>query len=186
MIQNPELAIAGFPAKTFLAATPPVRTNFWIWKFLFVATLFLFAFVTLPKTEARETALSSTNLTQIINQDRIRYGLEPLTENKKLKEAAYAKARDILMNDYFAHVSPAGINPWQFIDNSGFSYAFAGENLAMNYTSAYELEQDFLQSPSHRENLLSPLFTQVGIAVVWGKLQGQNAIVTVQMFASPK
>jgi uncharacterized protein YkwD len=186
MIQSQELVIAGFPAKSFLAAAPSFQKEFWMWKVLLVFAIFLFSFVARPATEAREISLSPDNLVKIINQDRIKQGLYPLEENKTLQTAAYAKARDILLNDYFAHTSPAGVKPWEFIKSAGFAYGFAGENLALNYSSPYELEQDFLKSPNHRENLLSPLFSQIGIAVVSGTLHGQPAVITVQMFAAPE
>ena len=105
--------------------------------------------------------------------------------NAKLQLAAEEKARHILQNGYFAHNSPEGIKPWDFIKNAGFAYDFAGENLALNYTSSYELEKDFLASPDHRDNLLSPLYSETGVAVVSGTFKGEPAVITVQMFATP-
>lgn len=156
-----------------------------LWVSLTILTMLLFLTVSLPAVEAKEPVLTGSNLLSLLNQDRQKNGLSPLQGNPMLERAAYAKARDILANNYFAHTSPAGITPWDFIKNEGFIYKFAGENLAINYSSAYDLENDFLKSPSHRDNLLSPLFSEVGIAVVSGISNGQPAIVTVQMFGSP-
>lgn len=158
--------------------------NYIAWKVIVFLTAFALATTLVPGKNAEEPGLTSGNLLEIMNQDRTRYGLGPLTLNIKLERAALAKARDILENSYFAHTSPLGYKPWDFIKNQDFRYSFAGENLALNYTNIYELEKDFLESESHRENLLSPLFSEVGIAVVQGLYQGRPAVVTVQLFAS--
>lgn len=153
------------------------------WKIFLVVLLAGFSLVSLPREGAVEQSLTGNNLLALVNQDRIREGMVPLLENAKLRQAAEAKARYILQNGYFAHTSPEGVTPWDFIKATGFAYAFAGENLALNYTSSYELEKDFLQSPGHRKNLLSPLYSETGIAVVSGMFKGEPAVVTVQMFA---
>lgn len=138
-----------------------------------------------PAALSAGPALDSEAVLNVLNQDRIKYGLSALTADQKLQEAATAKALDILQNNYFAHISPAGRQPWDFIKNAGFKYSFAGENLAINYQNALELQNDFMNSPNHRENLLSPLFDRIGIAVMEGEFRGKKAVVTVEMFASP-
>lgn len=162
----------------------PLRLpNFW--KIFLVVLLFGFSLVALPSQGAAEQSLTSANLLELVNQDRVQNGAEALQRNAALAGAAEAKARHILENGYFAHTSPDGVRPWDFIKAAGFAYNYAGENLALNYTNSYELEKDFLQSPDHRDNLLSPLYTQTGIAVVYGLYRGEPAVVTVQMFAAP-
>lgn len=138
-----------------------------------------------PKQVSYEVSLSPENLLYLANQDREKQGLRPLRMNARLSRAAYGKAEHMLRHAYFAHTSPEGVEPWDFIRAQNFDFAFAGENLAMNYASSYELENDFMNSPSHRENLLSPMFSETGIAVLEGEFQGRPAIVTVQVFASP-
>lgn len=138
-----------------------------------------------PAALSAEPALDSESLLSVLNQDRLKYGLSQLKADHLLAAAAAAKAQDILENSYFAHVSPSGRQPWDFIKGAGFQYAFAGENLAINYQNALELQNDFMESPHHRENILSPLFSEIGIAVVEGQYRGKKATITVQMFASP-
>lgn len=157
-----------------------------VWKILTVSTLLVFSLVTMPAQGQRETNLTGENMLTLINRDRAEANLHPLAQNEPLSRAAAAKAQDILRHDYFAHTSPAGKRPWDFIKKENFQFIYAGENLAINYVSAYELEQDFLASPSHRENLLSPLFTEIGIAVIQGDFRGEKSVITVQMFAAPK
>jgi len=110
------------------------------------------------------------------------YGLPALTPDGRLTEAAGMKAEHMLANDYFAHTSPQGVRPWEFLDQAGFPYRSAGENLALNYQNAYELIEDFMQSPSHRANLLSADFQEIGISIGAGELDGENALVAVFMF----
>lgn len=150
-----------------------------------ILTVLLFSLLYAPLAQTAEVSLGAESILSVLNQDRIKYDLSPLSANAKLAEAARAKAQDILKHSYFAHTSPAGIQPWDFIKNADFTYSFAGENLALNYTSAFELQNDFMNSAAHRENLLSPLFSDIGIAVMEGIYQGKRAVITVQMFGSP-
>lgn len=150
---------------------------------LLVTLVILSIFLAWPKQAAYEVNLSPDNLLHLVNQDRLRLGLQPLKMNSRLNRAAYGKAEHMIRHNYFAHTSPQGVEPWDFIKEQNFRYSSAGENLAMNYTSSYELENDFLGSPAHRQNLLSPLFTDTGIAVVEGEFEGKPVLMTVQVFA---
>lgn len=160
------------------------RRAVFIWQMLGAGTVLLFFMIYGPARETRADGFTGDDLLAVVNQDRISAGLAPLEANSLLEKAAADKALDMLRRSYFAHTSPAGLHPWDFIKSVGFAYSFAGENLALNYTSSYELENDFLQSPSHRENLLSPLFSDIGIAIVPGKYLGKPAVITVLMFGA--
>jgi len=162
--------------------TPPLTAAKWPLKMLAIAAIFLLSAVSLPSAEALEVSLNEQNLLELINQDRSVYGLPALTPDGRLTEAAGMKAEHMLANDYFAHTSPQGVRPWEFLDQAGFPYRSAGENLALNYQNAYELIEDFMQSPSHRANLLSADFQEIGIAINAGELDGENALVAVFMF----
>lgn len=148
--------------------------------------MLLFSLTASPLTAETEKNLTAENLLSVLNEDRGQEGLSPLRMNLRLAEAARKKAEHILQNGYFAHTSPAGIEPWDFIRAAGFDYSFAGENLAMNYSNAHELQSDLLQSPAHRDNLRSAAFTEIGIAVVQGLYLGQMTSITVQIFGTPK
>lgn len=188
MQYNPEIAFSDFNGAHFYApeSTVPAPSSHFLWKAFFLAVIFCFAAAIIPYRTAREQAMTSNALLEISNQDRISAGLPPLRFDPRLEKAAMAKAQDIFQKRYFSHFSPDGDAPWDFIKNQGFPYLVAGENLAINYTSPYELANDFLQSPSHRENLLSPFFSHAGMAVVTGIYQGEPAVVVVQMFARPQ
>ena len=111
---------------------------------------------------------SASTLVSMTNSARAREGLGALTTNSQLASAAYAKVQDMLANQYFAHTSPAGKTPWDFIKEAGYNYTYAGENLAIGYTDANELFSAWMASDTHRQNILNSNFQQIGIAVISG------------------
>lgn len=124
--------------------------------------------------------LSAAKILSVVNLERQSQNLKPLILNPQLTLAANAKLEDMITQDYFAHTTQS-VNPWQFIDASGFQYLHAGENLARDFIDEYDLVQGWLASPPHRENLLNSLYTHTGIAV---SEASQRAMV-VQMYATP-
>ena len=119
-----------------------------------------------------------------VNQTRQAIGLQSLTENDKLDQAAQAKAENMVKNNYFDHNSPSGITPWFWFSQAGYNYKYAGENLAIGFYDSEEVYQAWLNSPSHKANIENPNYTEVGTAVLSGFGQN-NSIVVVQEFASP-
>jgi len=106
------------------------------------------------------TLLDATNLQRRSN------GVSDLHLNGQLTAAAEAKAEDMATKDYWAHVSPSGEQPWDFISQSGYSYQGAGENLAYGFTSLDGVITGWMNSPSHRANMLNANFYDVGFAVL--------------------
>ena len=150
-----------------------------------VLKLVIFPFYFLfPKTSFFAEVISSA-LVEMTNQDRKSMGLAPLKENSVLSQAALAKAQDMLNNDYFAHTSPKGVNPWYWIKKTGYTYQLAGENLAIGFLDSAEVEKAWKESPSHRQNLFNPKFKEIGIAVVRGDFQGKETTLVVQLFGNP-
>lgn len=129
--------------------------------------------------------ITPSKVIELTNRARVSNGLEKLSENAKLSQAANAKARDMIKNDYFAHTSPSGRDPWYWMKKEGYAYKAAGENLAINFTSAKEEQSAWMDSKTHRANILNAQYQEIGVAVVEGKIDGENSIVTVQMFATP-
>lgn len=119
------------------------------------------------------------------NQARQENGLPPLTLNAQLEHAAEVKASDMFYKNYWAHFAPDGsTTPWLFIKNSGYEYLYAGENLAKGFTNSSDIVSAWMKSPTHRENILSSRFKDVGFAIVEGKLQGEDTVLVVEMFGS--
>lgn len=128
--------------------------------------------------------INSTTLVEEANSERIKRDIHPLRYNKKLELAAFEKADDMLKKQYWAHFGPNNETPWQFITSTGYTYAFAGENLAKGFFDSTAIHDAWMNSPTHRENILQPSFDEVGIAVVKGNLQGADVYLVVEMFGS--
>lgn len=111
-------------------------------------------------------------------------GLPPLSENPVLDRAAALKAADMMQKNYFAHTSPDGTDPWHWFKVSGYNYRFAGENLAIGYVDSQEVNQAWLDSPTHRANILNRNYKEIGIAVLQGSFQGAKTTVVVQEFGT--
>jgi len=135
-------------------------------------------------TYAIASSITAKNIIKLVNDARSKEGLKALQENSSLSKAAAQKAEDMLKNDYFAHNSPSGKTPWYWMEKSGYDYKYAGENLAMNFTSAEEEQKAWMKSPTHRKNILNANYQEIGVAVAEGKIDGKSTTVAVQMFGS--
>ncbi len=129
--------------------------------------------------------INANSLISLTNQTRSQNGLQSLAANSKLNQAAYAKANDMISNNYFAHTSPSGIMGWHFIRGQGYAYSKAGENLAKDFMTSQGVFNGWMASPTHRANILEPGFKEIGIAVKTGFINNKATTVTVQMFGIP-
>ena len=142
---------------------------------------------TSTKVLGLSTQLSAETILQTINLERAAKGLGPLSSDERLYQAAVAKGENMFGDNYWAHVNPSdGTEPWVFIQNVGYDYQSAGENLGRDFTSEKALVQAWMDSPSHRENILNPQFSDVGLAVLDGQIDGQPVVLIVNLFAQPK
>lgn len=121
----------------------------------------------------------------LTNQDRSASGLAGVIEDALLNKAAQAAAKDMVTKGYFAHVSPDGKSPWYWLDQVGYKYSYAGENLAMNFTDTENVETAWMASPTHRANIEKPQYTRIGIGVASGMYEGKETTFVVQFFATP-
>ena len=127
----------------------------------------------------------SAVLVDLANSDRTVQKLGGLTVNPVLTAAAQAKADDMAAKSYFAHVSPEGLNSWHWFKQAGYTFLYAGENLAVDFSDSSDVEQAWMNSPTHRANILDGHFTEVGIATAEGTLEGHRTTFVVQMFGTP-
>jgi hypothetical protein len=121
---------------------------------------------------------------RLTNEKRAQVGLPALSTNSTLSQAAQAKGADMLNKDYWAHISPDGTQPWYFFTNFGYKYRYAGENLARDFQDPTSAVEAWMASPSHKENLLSPKYKEIGVAVVEGDLAGVDTTIIVQFFGT--
>ncbi|MBU0569640.1 CAP domain-containing protein, partial [Patescibacteria group bacterium] len=125
-----------------------------------------------------------SQIISLTNQQRTEMGLNVLEYNPLLESAARAKAEHMLANDYWAHIAPDGTEPWGFFTDSGYQYRYAGENLARDFSNPDSAIGAWMASPSHRENLLSGKYHEIGVAVVEGDLDGVDTTIIVQLFGT--
>jgi len=131
------------------------------------------------------TDITIEKLYELTNQEREKNGLPALSYNDKLSQAAKSKAQDMFSENYWAHYSPSGKTPWDFIANAGYRYEYAGENLAKNFLFSDGVVSAWMASLSHRENILKKDYREVGYAIVNGTLNGEETTLVVQMFGKP-
>jgi uncharacterized protein YkwD len=106
------------------------------------------------------------------NAERARTGAGPLTVDATLQQAAQRRAQDMASRNYFSRTSPSGETAFSILGQLGYSYSIAGENIARNNypdnQSVSTAMTGFMNSPSHRDNLLDRRFNRVGIAMAIG------------------
>lgn len=149
----------------------------------FSVTGFLF---TAYPSEAELSAIVSANMISLMNQSRIEAGVNPLTHSATLASFAKLKGQDMVDRDYFAHDTPEGKRPWEWINRADYDYVYAGENLAMDFITAEVVHAAFLKSPTHRKNILNPKYTEAGIAVLHGELDGRQTTLLVEFFGTQR
>lgn len=110
-----------------------------------------------------DSAQFTAKVIALVNQERSKAGLKTLTNQADLSNMALAKAKDMSNNNYFDHTSPTYGSPFDMMQKFGISYSSAGENIAMGQQTAEEVMKDWMNSQGHRENILNPNFTQIGV-----------------------
>lgn len=147
------------------------------------ALLAMSAGLVLPTT-VYASAINASSLIDMTNQVRQEANLKPLEPNHKLTQAAYRKAYDILNHGYFAHTNPSGKPFYQWVEEENYNYLYAGENLAIDFTTNEGVLGAWLQSPSHRANIINPNYNEIGLVTLRGSWQDHETTVVVQMFGS--
>lgn len=137
-----------------------------------------------PQILGIATNISVEELLQSTNQQRQKAGLSVLILNPRLSKAAEEKANNMFQNNYWAHFGPDGESPWDFIISSGYTYSYAGENLAKDFNDSVSVVDAWMASPTHKDNILKSEYNDIGFAVVNGMLNGQETTLVVQMFGS--
>lgn len=145
-------------------------------------SLMFFSVFHVAATQASD--ITADTVIKLVNKARESANEAVLAKNDLLQKAAQNKAQDMIDNNYFAHISPEGKSPWLWIENTGYDYRYAGENLAINYTNAEEQQQAWMDSPLHRKNILNPDYQEIGVAVKQGVIDGHQTTIAVQMFGT--
>lgn len=156
-----------------------------ITRLFIVLLLFLGLFsISRAQVQASEGNVSEARILELINEQRVNNKLLAYKLNNKLVNSANAKGSDMISKGYWSHFSPSGQSPWTLIRNAGYSYKFAGENLAKDYSSSENVVTGWINSPAHKANLLSTKYKEIGISVKKGNIQGKETILVVAQFGS--
>ena len=136
-----------------------------------------------PVPATRAYALSSQEqlAVNLLNQARQNEGLEPLKVNLQLSKLAADYALDMRNRKFFAHVDPDGKDPFERMAAVGIDFPNAEENIALS-PDVETAHRMLLESPLHRENIMNPKFTEIGIGV---RPDSRGGVYLVQEFIGP-
>ncbi|KKS65159.1 MAG: SCP family extracellular protein, partial [Parcubacteria group bacterium GW2011_GWB1_42_6] len=129
--------------------------------------------------------LNAAEIVSLTNAQRQNNNLSQLQTSNLLQKAAQMKASDMAAKGYFAHNSPDGKTPWDWMASAGYNFKTAGENIALNYQTSQATVEGWMNSPGHRANILNGAFAQIGIGIASGKHNGKDSTFIVQMLAAP-
>lgn len=164
-----------------------VRLKGWILLFLLIISLELVIFANFLGVIDYQKLLATIlpeKLVEFTNLDREKRERGELVVSDLLNEAAKMKAEDMAQKEYFAHVSPEGVTPWYWFSEVGYDYRYAGENLAVNFIESYSAHRAWMDSPTHKANIISDNFEEIGIATAVGRYKGEEATYVVQLFGT--
>ena len=127
--------------------------------------------------EIKQVTSAEKKMIDLINQARRKEGLEELELDYRLLKIAREKSKDMIRNNYFAHQSPTYGSPFNMFKALDINYYLAGENIAG--ASVVKLaHQELMNSQQHRENILEPNFTHLGVGIIvggpYGKMYAQE------------
>lgn len=125
-------------------------------------------------------------LSSLANDEREANDAPKLAVSPVLTKAAELKALDMAKKSYFAHTSPDGKTPWYWLDQVGYEYDYAGENLAINFTDSKDVTEAWMNSPKHRANIVKTSYTEVGTGIATGVFEGERTIFVAQVYANPR
>lgn len=136
--------------------------------------------VTVPLYSATKSV--EAEVIRLVNVERSKNGLNPLKANWQLSRVARYKSDDMRDKGYFSHTSPTYGSPFDMMRNFNVTYSSAGENIAAGQTTAQAVMTSWMNSPGHRQNILSADFTEIGVGYSTG---GSYRYYWTQMFIRP-
>ncbi|HRH21652.1 MAG TPA: CAP domain-containing protein [bacterium] len=170
-------------------ALHPKRLLFYVTSAVAVKVLLVAFVVGLPMTAWLSPDMmreQSEKIVKLTNSVRSDLGLMPLVENQNLAMAAYDKAQDMLLSQYFAHTGPDGRSVRDWLAKVNYTYEVAGENLAMGFAEPREVVDAWVKSPTHYANLIDPEYSEIGVGMTSGAYQGSETTLVAQYFGEPK
>ncbi|MDY0811816.1 CAP domain-containing protein [Kitasatospora purpeofusca] len=115
-----------------------------------------------------------TEMLNAVNAERGRVGAQPVRLDDRLSAAAQRHANDMASHDLTQHDGTDGSSPWDRIRDAGFTSRASAENVTPG-NSVPEAMRMWMNSPHHRDNILSPAYNHIGIGYAprqrgnWGR-----------------
>jgi hypothetical protein len=152
-----------------------------------VAVLLCVSIIAPHMLYAATAPITASSVLLFTNAQRYRAGLPNLTANPVLSQIAYTKMQDLFARQYFAHEAPTGEDVSDLANAVGYTYLAVGENLALgDFYSNKHVVDSWMDSPGHKANILSPKYSEIGIAAGRSLHKGRYTWVIVQTFGLPK
>mmetsp|Transcript_61661 Transcript_61661/g.170553 ORF Transcript_61661/g.170553 Transcript_61661/m.170553 type:complete len:740 (-) Transcript_61661:213-2432(-) len=139
----------------------------------------------IPTYTSPQTAGTIQDLLLFTNEERRRQGLSELRYNKELEKAAQRHAGDMAKNNYFSHDGLNGSDLKDRVATTEYRYTNVGENLfwrTPDNDPSYAV-QGWMESQSHRKNMLDPQFTEIGLGYAVDPTNAKHYYV--QVFGRP-
>ena len=121
--------------------------------------------ISIPEKDATVEQYEA-EVVRLVNAERAKYGLKPLTENWELSRVARYKSQDMADRHYFSHTSPTYGSPYQMMRDFGITFRTAGENIAYGQRTPQAVVTAWMNSSGHRANILNASYTQIGVGYV--------------------
>ncbi|WP_330671542.1 SafA/ExsA family spore coat assembly protein [Anaeromicrobium sp.] len=119
---------------------------------------------------------------RLVNVERSKNGLPALKANWQLSRCARYKSQDMINKNYFSHESPTYGSPFKMMESFGLRFSSAGENIAKGQRTPKAVMNAWMNSPGHRNNILSRTYTEIGV----GLAKDKNGVsYWTQMFMKP-
>ena len=135
-----------------------------------------------PSETTKELSQMEEKMINLVNEEREKEGLSKLELDKNLRKIARLKSKDISEKDYFSHTSPTYGTPFEMMEEFDISFKMAAENLA-GHRSVNLAHEGLMDSKGHRENILRPELTYIGVGIVEDQKYGY---IFTQMFITKR
>lgn len=114
-----------------------------------------------PSEEADTNAAYVNRIVELVNEERAKVGLSPVTLDKKVQAAAQVRAKEIVTS--FSHTRPDGTSFSTALKEQNVSYRGSGENIAWGQKSPEAVMNAWMNSSGHRANILNKNFKIIGV-----------------------
>ena len=104
----------------------------------------------------------------LVNTERAKQHIEGLDIDWELSRVARIKSQDMATKNYFSHQSPTYGSPFDMMKHFGIHYTSAGENIASGQKTPEQVMESWMNSQGHRENIMNPTFTHIGVGYYRG------------------